>query len=64
MESRSKVIHSFQRWKCVCAYDGTNYAGWQKQPNGKAVQDAINKGLAEIKANGTFDKILAKYGIK
>jgi len=48
MESRSKVIHSFQRWKCVCAYDGTNYAGWQKQPNGKAVQDAINKGLAEI----------------
>jgi len=26
--------------------------------------NAFNKGLAEIKSNGTFDKILAKYGIK
>ena len=31
-----------QRWRCDCAYDGTGYAGWQKQPNKKAVQDCIN----------------------
>tara|TARA_Y100001956_G_scaffold79040_1_gene91639 strand:- start:2381 stop:3109 length:729 start_codon:yes stop_codon:yes gene_type:complete len=26
--------------------------------------EAFNKGLAEIRSNGTFDSILAKYGIK
>ena len=36
------------RWKCTCAYDGTGYAGWQKQPNGQAVQDKIEEGLREI----------------
>lgn len=33
-------------------------------PNGKKYIDAYNKGLAEIKANGVFDAILVKYGIK
>lgn len=33
-------------------------------PKHAEIIDAFNKGLAEIKANGTFDKILAKYGIK
>lgn len=33
-------------------------------PNHDAYIAAFNKGLAEIKANGTFDNILAKYGIK
>lgn len=33
-------------------------------PNNAKYIDAFNKGLAEIKSNGTFDKILAKYGIK
>ena len=33
-------------------------------PNNAEYIDAFNKGLAEIKSNGTFDKILAKYGIK
>ena len=37
-----------QRWRCDCAYDGTGYAGWQKQPNKKAVQDCINAALAKI----------------
>ncbi|EKA5638189.1 transporter substrate-binding domain-containing protein [Vibrio navarrensis] len=31
--------------------------------NGEIIA-AFNKGLAEIKANGTFDNILRKYGIK
>jgi tRNA pseudouridine38-40 synthase len=48
MEVQSKLAENSQRWKCVCAYDGTDFAGWQKQPNGKAVQDSINQGLAEI----------------
>lgn len=33
-------------------------------PNNAQYIEAFNKGLAEIKANGTFDKILAKYGIQ
>lgn len=33
-------------------------------PNNTQYIEAFNKGLAEIKANGKFDEILAKYGIK
>jgi tRNA pseudouridine38-40 synthase len=37
-----------QRWRCICAYDGTEYAGWQKQPTKDSVQDAIEEALAAI----------------
>lgn len=30
------------------AYDGTNYVGWQMQPNGTAVEEVINKTLSEL----------------
>lgn len=36
------------RWKCVCAYDGTGFAGWQSQAGGAAVQDVIEARLAQI----------------
>ncbi len=36
------------RWKCVCAYDGTSFAGWQSQVGGKAIQDVIEAQLAKI----------------
>ncbi len=36
------------RWKCVCAYDGTGFAGWQSQIGGTGVQDAIEARLAQI----------------
>ena len=36
------------RWRCVCAYDGTSFAGWQKQPSGGAVQDGIEDALGKI----------------
>ena len=39
---------ALQRWRCVCAYDGTEYAGWQKQPTRDSVQDAIEEALAKI----------------
>ena len=39
---------SVRRWKCVCAYDGGHFAGWQSQAGGKAVQDVIEARLAEI----------------
>jgi tRNA pseudouridine38-40 synthase len=39
-----------RRWKCVCAYDGTSFAGWQSQSpeKGVGVQDVIERRLAEI----------------
>lgn len=30
------------------AYDGTNYVGWQMQPNGTAVEEVINKALSDL----------------
>jgi len=32
-------------------YDGTAYAGWQVQPNGLAVQEVVEKALAELLAD-------------
>ena len=37
-----------RRWKCVCAYDGTAFAGWQSQAGGTAIQDVIEARLAQI----------------
>lgn len=37
-----------QRWKCLVAYDGTGFSGWQAQPDKNAVQDHIERRLAEL----------------
>ncbi|MGX7173453.1 tRNA pseudouridine(38-40) synthase TruA [Enterococcus ratti] len=39
------------RYKAIIAYDGTNFNGFQKQPNGRTVQDEIEKTLQKM-ANG------------
>ncbi|MEZ5413858.1 MAG: tRNA pseudouridine(38-40) synthase TruA [Opitutaceae bacterium] len=36
------------RWKCVCAYDGTHFAGWQSQARGLAIQDVIEARLQAV----------------
>jgi tRNA pseudouridine38-40 synthase len=36
------------RLKLIIAYDGTNYAGWQVQKSGVAVQELIEKALKNI----------------
>lgn len=36
------------RIKAIVSYDGSMYKGWQRQPHGNSVQQAIEKGLAEI----------------
>jgi tRNA pseudouridine38-40 synthase len=36
------------RWKCTCAYDGTDFDGWQRQPAGKAVQNHLEEALGRI----------------
>lgn len=46
-----------RRWKCVCAYDGTSFAGWQSQAGGRAIQDVIEARVAQI-----FKKPLRIHG--
>lgn len=45
------------RWKCICAYDGTDFEGWQRQPHGNTVQDCLETALAEI-----FSTNILTYG--
>jgi tRNA pseudouridine38-40 synthase len=34
--------------KLTIQYDGTNYAGWQSQTNGRAIQDVVEAALAKV----------------
>ena len=35
------------------AYDGTAYCGWQKQPNGPSVEEAVNRAIKELTGEDT-----------
>lgn len=37
-----------QRWKLTLEYDGTNFAGWQSQSDGKGVQDTVERAITAI----------------
>lgn len=37
-----------KRVKLVVAYDGTNYKGWQLQPNGVTIEEVLNRALTEL----------------
>ena len=37
-----------RHFKLTVTYDGTQYAGWQLQPNGKTVQEVMELALAKI----------------
>ena len=37
-----------KRVKLIIAYDGTNYCGWQVQPNGVTIEEIINKHLSSL----------------
>jgi len=37
-----------RRFKCLCAYDGTDFYGWQSQAGGNTVQDFIEARLAVV----------------
>jgi tRNA pseudouridine38-40 synthase len=36
------------RVKLVVAYDGTNYKGWQVQPNGITIEEVLNRELSKL----------------
>ena len=37
-----------KRIKLTIAYDGTNYCGWQVQPNGITIEEVINMALSKL----------------
>lgn len=37
-----------KRVKLTVAYDGTNYCGWQVQPNGITIESELNRHLSEL----------------
>jgi tRNA pseudouridine38-40 synthase len=41
-------VSSKQRFFIELAYDGTNYHGWQMQPNAVGVQDVLNRALSTV----------------
>ncbi|MGB0744682.1 MAG: tRNA pseudouridine(38-40) synthase TruA [Opitutales bacterium] len=45
------------RWKCICAYDGTDFEGWQRQPTGTAVQNYLEAALSSV-----FDTGILTHG--
>ena len=36
------------RVKMIVAYDGTNYCGWQIQPNGVTTEQKLNEALSAL----------------
>lgn len=37
-----------KRVKLIIAYDGTNYCGWQQQPNGITIEEVLNRELTRL----------------
>jgi tRNA pseudouridine38-40 synthase len=37
-----------QRYKCIISYDGTNFSGYQVQPNQRTVQSELEAALAKL----------------
>lgn len=39
---------SLRCFKLVISYDGTNYVGWQNQPNGPSIQQKLTDAVAQV----------------
>ncbi|XCP84663.1 tRNA pseudouridine(38-40) synthase TruA [Roseburia hominis] len=42
-----------RRIKLIVAYDGTNYCGWQIQPNGITVEEVLNSAISKLTGTRT-----------
>lgn len=37
-----------RRIRLIVSYDGTNYCGWQKQPNGITIEEVLNNAISKL----------------
>ncbi len=42
-----EIPNSARRIKCVCAYDGSSYSGYQKQQNASSIQETIETAITK-----------------
>ena len=42
------------RLKCIVEYDGTHFVGWQRQLNGRSIQEAIEQAIEKIAEKKTI----------
>ena len=47
-QEETHSIPSMRSVKLTIEYDGTNYAGWQVQPNGPSIQAAIEAAIKQL----------------
>ena len=47
-----------KRVKMVVAYDGTNYCGWQIQPNGITIEQVLNENLSKLDVQRPFAEFI------
>lgn len=46
--SRIQLVMVMRQIKLIVEYDGTNYVGWQLQPNGVSIQEVMEGALARL----------------
>ena len=49
------------RVKMVVAYDGTNYSGWQIQPNGVTIEQKLNEALQALLVLVIVARVLLRW---
>ncbi len=52
-----------QRYMITLAYDGTNFAGFQTQPNQRTVQSVLEKALNKMSKFDDYITIHARAGL-
>ena len=45
-----------RRIRLTVAYDGTNYCGWQIQPNGITIEEVLNKAICKLTGEEIQDR--------
>ena len=45
---RHMEVRDMKRVRLIVAYDGTNYKGWQVQPNGITIEEVLNRELSRL----------------
>ena len=43
-----------RRIRLIVAYDGTDYCGWQIQPNGMTIEEVLNEKLKKLREKVRF----------